>query len=785
VFDMANYVFMGMQKEGTFIVHDQASDTRMFVSRDWLLSKYQSGEVTNLPPEVVERIGASPQVTPELPEIAKKPTAAVTYVQAEGQPSIPTKTFYKPPEPELKAPFYSPLMEMFEAPKEGKETIRKVGVTPLGGIIIERNGVRETIPPKAWEKIREEYYAGLSPEEKERQRMELIEAIQTQPFAEVAGKPYTIFEYFERETEAEKRARDPLAGFMYGISKPITLLPSLALAPFTGKEGIESVITYHKQQMLDIQRTLIYAPERRGEIALERVAEPAMLGLTLGATEVIPIVATKIPFVSKIPPVVGKVAITGISGTILGLGAYGFIGQAPKMVSPEITVERGRAIERGALGITGMFLGAYGVKRGWEALFPPKAKQLEFFGLKEEEVTPKPTIREDEGWISKKEPTEPFQRVMTRKDISAIFEKGKVMKETSAYIIKEYEGTQAFFYKKQTLLPKAKGELIDIAGKQTRYFGKFSGMDVFVEQRIGIPVSFEPPKAEPIKVFKPPEGFEPTPLAKHFPTTTAPTPTPIKEVPIGEGLSTMVKEAGKAISETRVTVPIEIAPPKIEAVLIPPIISPVFKEYQIQTTFPKQWEYTLPTLTLKTDVKLKPKEKEVKITPVEITVTKPKEEVTPVVAPLVTPFVGVTPAVTPITTPITTPIVTPEIAQITTPVTTPITPSPPPVVPVLPPILPPIGFPSGGFRRFRMPSPLKKGKQKTRYQPSLGGVLLGRRISRVPKRLFTGGEIRPVVGSKRIKKSKISLGFKRIKFGGKLKMAKRRRRKSKKRKKRR
>jgi len=41
--------------------------------------------------------------------------------------------------------------------------------------------------------------------------------------------------------------------------------------------------------------------------------------------------------------------------------------------------------------------------------------------------------------------------------------------------------------------------------------------------------------------------------------------------------------------------------------------------------------------------------------------------------------------------------------------------------------------------------------------------------------MFTGGEIRPVVGSKRIKKSKISFGFKRIKFGGKLKMAKRKR----------
>jgi len=660
------------------------------------------------------------------------------------------------------------------------ETIKKVGETPAGGIIIEREGVRETIPPKAYEEMKREYYATMPPEEKERQRMELIESIQTQPFVEVAGKPYTISQYFEREAEIEKRRRDPLAGFIYGVSKPLTLLPSLALSPFVGEKGVESVITYHQEQQRQIQKTLMYEPERRGEIAVSGIVEPVIIGVGLGVAKIAPVIG-KLPIVSKIPPIVGKVGLTAISAGILGLGTFEFVRQAPKMVSPEISVERGEAITRGSIGITGMFLGAYGVRKGWEMMFPPKKEvPREIIAIAEEEVTPKTTVREMEGYAYTKPKKELwFEPIPKREFIPPdLFKEGKIIAERGPLQIIQYQEKYWLISKVPTgrgVVPK---DLIDVLRRQEKYFGRFSGVDVHLRKEVKMPVSFETPEAYKVQIYKAPDkgwgAYRKLPLEKQ---------TEISKKVIREtfrGTDQATKEAIKYLPKplkTTAIVTTVIAPPQVF-----PIISPKFREYQVQTTFPKQWEYALPKLKLKEEPKPK-------ITPVEITVEKTKEKVTPIVAPLVTPFVGVTSVVTQVTTPqqITQQIQTQLTAQkletlpITAAVPTTVTPPPPPPTPI--PIR--FGLPEGGFRRFKMRRPFKKMKMKTKYKPSLGGIMLGRRISKAPKRLFTGAEIRPVIGSKRIKKSKISFGFKRIKLGGKLKMARRKKRKSTRRRKRR
>ena len=69
---------------------------------------------------------------------------------------------------------------------------------------------------------------------------------------------------------------------------------------------------------------------------------------------------------------------------------------------------------------------------------------------------------------------------------------------------------------------------------------------------------------------------------------------------------------------------------------------------------------------------------------------------------------------------------------------------PPPPSPVLPPMaLPSLDF--GGGYTTRKTKKRKKGKQRKKYTPSLAAELTGSYTTRIPKKMFTGLEIRPLI----------------------------------------
>lgn len=248
---------------------------------------------------------------------------------------------------------------------QAETTYRKVGMEGSMVVIEKTTGketTREKITEQKWLQMRKDYFARMTPEEKEASRLETRKAIFDAPVVEIGGKKYTWKEWREREAEVFRRADDPIAQAFYSLSKPISIYGGVIGGVLAGEGGLESVKKHWREEQVQIQRIMMYQPERRWETALTRSVEPALLGISLA-----------VPQLPVIGAVIKKPIISlAISSGILGISTYEFVSHVPPALKQEITAERGRAVESMGMGVMGMTLGAYGIKRSWEAMFPAK-----------------------------------------------------------------------------------------------------------------------------------------------------------------------------------------------------------------------------------------------------------------------------------------------------------------------------------------------------------------------------------------------------------------------------
>ncbi len=270
-----------------------------------------------------------------------------------------------------------------EQTQETTSTIKKIGETPGGGIILQTTSgsgivTTQTVPPKKWQKMREQYIATQTPEEREQRRLETVRKITSQPVVKIGGKEMTMQEWKTFDDTAVKRASDPLARLVYSATKPLSIIPASAISAIadigqtirTGKpsrDALGALTSSWNEEQINIQKRLMLDPGSGIGIGIERSIEPLMLGLG-------PTVATILPSV----PIIGTSAylttahgITAISSVVVGLGAIEFAKNVPLAFDFENTsAERGKALEGAGLGVVGMAVGAYGVQKGWEAMFP-------------------------------------------------------------------------------------------------------------------------------------------------------------------------------------------------------------------------------------------------------------------------------------------------------------------------------------------------------------------------------------------------------------------------------
>ena len=255
-------------------------------------------------------------------------------------------------------------------------TTQRVGETELGGIILETRTLsgelfrRETVPPQKWKSMRKEHFARMDPAEKEISRLRTVEIISSQPVVEIAGKKYTMKEWKEQDRLAYERAKDPMAQFVYSISKPVSIMGAVAGGIISGAGGIESVQKHWWKEQVDIQKRLIYEPEKRVGLAFERSAEVTMLGIGIGAMQVAPMIPIVKTFFTT------PMGTAAVSTLVFAHGTYQFVGQAPKAVKREITAKRGAAIEKMGVGIMEMGVGAYGLQKSWQIMYPPKPPKI-------------------------------------------------------------------------------------------------------------------------------------------------------------------------------------------------------------------------------------------------------------------------------------------------------------------------------------------------------------------------------------------------------------------------
>jgi hypothetical protein len=286
---------------------------------------------------------------------------------------------------------------------------------------------------------------------------------------------------------------------------PITLSTGVT-QKVGGAEGLKQIMMQRDIKILGenysnyIGRVSRVTAETVGNVAINSIQTAILSGIT-GAV-----------WISNVP----KLTI-GLSTAYLGYSTYGLTKES---------IEGTLTPMKTALYLASIGLSSASIYSGFLQMKPPDMKKLEFGALSKEEMDIKGNIKKMEGYVTSKSPIGLYENVLTREEISKMFEHGKTISETQNIIIKDWEGYKGYFFKNPTGFPENQDDLINIIGKQISYVGKFSGMDVIVGEKIGFPVSFNQPKGSfKITIASPPDNFVGIPLSKTFPMEISETRT--------------------------------------------------------------------------------------------------------------------------------------------------------------------------------------------------------------------------------------------------------------------
>lgn len=605
-----------------------------------------------------------------------------------------------------------------------------------------------------------------------------------------------------RKQEAEEKLRKRIEE-VYEKASPLEKAGLHAHAFFSGK-GLEYVWSWLpggktpeqvvQEKMLEAYRTPTKKYVVKTAIGSLIGSPPGIIGTSYlagaGAGAVVgkvaPTVASKVPTLAKVGTAIAKhptatKVVTGVAlgGVEAGKGAIMYKTlKAQEVPEEEIREKIGAEISRDVLAMVGF---GYGFKYGLEKTLP-KTK-FEVVGRRTKEARLKLVAGREEGipegkvavkyakqqkWI---EPTP------TKEWVQAV-KRGKIVEETPDYVIKQYKGYEYLISKRPTGLPtkKPEGELIEtLRGEKVGYLklgvmksGRYKGMEVFVRKGVGIPVErFKPPTEE----FKPtvykPKG-KPRPVLKELVQAYKEAEASRIAKSEAEQLRAIEKateemvgaKTVEKIAKSKPTQAVEtglklISGEETGFVPLEPIVSPVAIPVEVSAEVPFITPALItPTLIPKGEVKVrtraiqKQKLKVGEITeqtfkppaPTPIQVPKPKKtpKITP---PIIVPKIEETPKIT---------TATPE--KLLTPTEEVIVPTPKPPTPtpteIIPPFTPPpILFPElpkGGLGEFTQED-LQALKQMTKYEPSLLGILLGKkRKKKKGEEFFTGFEIRGI-----------------------------------------
>jgi hypothetical protein len=525
-----------------------------------------------------------------------------------------------------------------------------------------------------------------------------------------------------------------------------------------------------------------------------------LAGVGAGAVigKVAPTIASKVPTIAKVGQVITEhpTATKVVTGIALGGIETGKVAvmyktlEAQKVPKEEIVEKIGAEVSRDILAMAGF---GYGFKYGLEKTLPKS--ELEIIGRRTEEKTTKLVAGREEGipevkYAEMKIPkTEKFVEPQPAKEWLEAVKKGKIVKETPDYLVKEYKGYEYLISKKPTGLPTQKLEeegLVNVLrAERTGYVrlgiakeGEYAGMEVYVRKGAGIPVTFEKPSGADIEEFKPtflrPSG-KPRPileelaesykarklaeemeLAKRIAETENQQLRAIKEgskkilgiEPVEKGTKEVTSGGLKLLTETKETgfVPLEsVAYPVALKVVSEPSASSITPTLVTPTLIPRETAKPKEIVRQELRVVEKPERtfESIKLTPVKIEIEKPKEtpKPTPTIFP---PIEKQEPRITQTLIPKET--TTPKQEKIITPVEIAPPPKPAPTVtpisffaplPILFPELPKGSVSKATFEYARM------FKQMTKYEPSLLGFLLGKK-RKGKQEFFTGFEIRGI-----------------------------------------
>jgi len=656
------------------------------------------------------------------------------------------------------------------------------------------------VHPKQIEEVKKQVGGGnvvVTPEGKV-----AVEFTSVNPPKEIKVTPYEEIVRQEEEKRLMQQAEQ-----IYEKASPLEKLGMHAHVFFSGK-GLEYIWSYLpggkkpedivKEKIVEAMKTPQQEYVLKSTIGALTGSVPgvigtsALVGMGTGAVvgKVAPAIASKVPVVAKIGETVAKhptltkavgVATVGAIETGKGVMTYKSL-EAQGVPKEEIIEKIGADVSRDVLAIAGF---SYGLKYGMEKTLPKQ--QLEVLGRRTEEKTVKLVAGKEEGIpegkiaqiVYKKEK---FVEVQPAKEWLEAIKKGKVVKETPEFIVKEHRGYEYLISKKPTGLPTQRiGEkdIINVLrAEKSGYIkvgmageGKYKGMEVFVRKGSGIPVEFEKPGIEEFKptVFRPSgkprpvlkelaESYKASKLAEDMKLAEKIAGTKSQQMRAIEeatknmlGAKTQVtkgaeitSEGLKLIAETKPAgfVPLEqaVSPvvlgvsvqqtvPIITPASVLPGILPIPPRTQVVTTVK---EVIKPELKIKQEVKSKEEE-----IPKPIIIEEPQQiqKTTPV-----QPVVPVQPVIkkeeeSKIITVLKEElkaIEEPKILALKQVVSKPSTP---------PPILFP-ELPKGGVSKI-LRDERKLFKQATKYEPSLLGVLLGKKRGK-KQEFFTGFEIRGI-----------------------------------------
>jgi len=428
------YIFLGMEREGVFILHNISQDVRMYVSRDFLLAKYQSGEITNLPPEILSRIGAMPQVVSvELPGIAQRPTAAFPYVQAEGQAPIPTRVFYKRPEPiepEIARAIKLGATHIVQYPGGRTEYVGIEKPTEGMKYYIEQEGIQLPVSRGVAEKLQLQekegvgfqYYKTFLGKEIPISELEYTSL-------KMLEKQKTEFVARERLIEERAMRSETIAAYaIYGmptLRTPIAIGKAL-LAPFYG-------IPLEEVQRQEFEQRKAWVRQMMAEGPVIGIGKESLItggslvlwtaGGPLAKTTITKI-GPKIPMSIK-PLVKGiaTVAGVGLTGGMIALGTSEIIKGHKEAVRGEV-----EGLTKITSGVALTTIGAIGLRGIWKAAFPPKPRE-ETRILKPEEKEYVPEYGTEERKITEIAKKKHFEKPVVEKILSEERIYGKPTKE--------------------------------------------------------------------------------------------------------------------------------------------------------------------------------------------------------------------------------------------------------------------------------------------------------------------------------------------------------------------